>query len=125
MQPVAAAVDFHVQDLNTVHQAAHQSLIDNTNTVTKSINHIEVAEQAVGHWFNSKSVKVLTKHTDDHNNAEQHGECHQGHCHHSSIVFIVKLDSNKQLKLLAGNLLSAGLVFNSLSISPDLRPPIA
>lgn len=124
VQPVAMAVDFHAQDLDTEHQKAHQSLLTNTNIVKQSISTIEIPAQTVGHWFNNKSINLLTDHTNDNNNAEQHGECHQGHCHHSSIVFIVKLDNHKQDKLLTSHLLAASLVFNSLSISPDLRPPI-
>jgi len=60
----------------------------------------------------------------DENNDNTHQECHHGHCHHASIVFIVKENSQVLNSLENDKFAQRQLAFLSPHLSANLRPPI-
>jgi len=51
-------------------------------------------------------------------------DCHKGHCHHASAVYLAVNSNNIFIDLANTKVSQIALLVNSPLISPDLRPPI-
>ena len=74
------------------------------------------------------SVQENSHHThqdnEQHNDDADHPDCHANHCHHSNLVYL-ELSSKVHLPIEAAKqVLDRTKFFNSLAVTPDLRPPI-
>lgn len=58
------------------------------------------------------------------NGGDKHPDCHHGHCHHASVVFVVKEQANAIISSPNNKFSRLAQTSASLLLSPDLRPPI-
>ncbi len=93
-----------IADTDTAHQTTHQN-------IHQATDHHSLAE-----------LNVLN--LDDMQHHDSHGECHQNHCHHSSMVYIelnsLLLFDSLNYQEIAGH----NPLFISYSAMPNVRPPI-
>lgn len=69
--------------------------------------------------FQTQAVDGQSTHSD-----ADHPDCHSNHCHHSNLIY---LDLSSQVYLsntIDKQVINKTVLFNSLPVSPDSRPPI-
>lgn len=85
--------------------------------------------QVAAQQHNLQVHEHLAANFGQHDNSEQeinnHVECHHGHCHHASVVFLVKTTNSLNFNRQNHHISQSLLAFTSPNISPDLRPPIS
>jgi len=86
----------------------------------ESIHQTDDLEQTPAEFKEQDLVNEITT----ENTPENHVECHHGHCHHASVVFMVKDNTVALLNRQNDLLRSIKLSFTPPHLSPDLRPPI-
>ncbi len=109
---------------------ALQSVFSILDTVTTHQYSYELSHQVNDHHAHIELVSLYTQlgglddsHI-DHNESEDHPDCHQGHCHHGTTVFVELETLHSFAKQNVSQLTLANRFFVSNFISPDLRPPI-
>lgn len=53
-----------------------------------------------------------------------HPDCHANHCHHSNLIYLDLLSQVHLSNTIDKQVINKTVLFNSLPISPDSRPPI-
>ena len=109
-----------LQSINAIaainnHQDSHQSTYEHEGMHQDSDHHSE-AELLV---FQVQALDGETTHSD-----ADHPDCHANHCHHSNFIYF---DLNSQIHLsitIDKQVINKIVLFNSLVIRPDFRPPI-
>jgi len=99
---------FSIPDTAATHQSSHQDS-----------DHHSAAELAS---LYTQPDSLDNSH--EHNEADDHPDCHQSHCHHGVIVFVELKTPYAFAKQMVSQLPLADRFFISYFISPDLRPPI-
>ena len=98
-----------IPDTATTHQSSHQDSDHHSAVELASLyTQLESAD-------NSHA---------NHNEADDHPDCRQSHCHHGAIVFVELEAPYAFAKQMVSQLSLAERFFVSYFISPDLRPPI-
>jgi len=110
---IAAINDSHQDSHQLTHKNAHLENI--THSHQDSEHHTEQELLA----FQSKALNGDTPHSD-----ADHPDCHSNHCHHSNLIYL-DLSSFMNLSItIDKQVINKAVLFNSLPISPDSRPPI-
>lgn len=97
--------------LNTAH--AHQGSQQDKHQHSKHHSEQELLA------FQANSLNGESGHSD-----VEHLDCHSNHCHHSNLVYLDFSSSVSLLNTIENQVINKTFLFNSLPISPDLRPPI-
>jgi len=97
---------------------AMQSVLSIDEFHLEADNHTELTTHSI-----QETVDVIKQSTSESEDLHEL-DCHQGHCHHASTVYL-SLNSNKII-IDVDNAKVSQIAFsiNSPLISPDLRPPI-
>ncbi|OUR62779.1 hypothetical protein A9Q74_03670 [Colwellia sp. 39_35_sub15_T18] len=102
-----------IPDTATTHQSSHQA------SHQESDHHSAVELASLYTQLESADNSHA-----NHNEADDHPDCHQSHCHHGAIVFVELEAPYAFAKQMVSQLSLAERFFVSYFISPDLRPPI-
>lgn len=98
---------------------AMQSVLSIADIHIENYNHAEISTQSIHDSAEQLAVSITE-------NDELHNvDCHQGHCHHASVVYLEFNNTDMIVDLASVQLSQVALSINSPLISPDLRPPIA
>jgi len=107
--------------INISHQDSHQlthkkSQLKNTAYSHQDSDHHTEQELLA---FQSQALNGDNTHSD-----ADHPDCHSNHCHHSNLIYL-DLSSFMILSItIDKQVINKKVLFNSLPISPDSRPPI-
>ena len=112
-QSFLAIADIHPSDTNI---NSHQLLIMPSDGQSHLVQSHSVLRDA-------QYLRGDIAHNDGH--SEEEPDCHHGHCHHASVVFIVKASELLALTRQSNSVKENIALFISPNISPDLRPPIS
>jgi len=103
--------------INASHQNSHQ------DSHLKNIAH---SHQDSDHHSEQEFIALQAQTVDgepSHSDAD-HPDCHSNHCHHSNLVYLDLSSAVQLLNSIEKQVITNTILFNSLPISPDSRPPI-
>ena len=118
-----------LQSINAIATSTDHSSHQNVSqSVNSSLHQQKITEnhQDRDHHSEAELLAFKTQSLDGepiHSDAD-HPECHANHCHHSNLIY---LNLSSQLYLshtIDKQVINKAVLFNSLSISTDSRPPI-
>ncbi|MCP4321504.1 MAG: hypothetical protein GY787_06570 [Alteromonadales bacterium] len=111
--------------VNASHQESHQFTHKNAHLKTTNHSHLNNHQDSDHHSeqellaFQAQALDGENTHSD-----ADHPDCHSNHCHHSNLVYLDLSSSVALLNTTEKQVINTTTAFNSLPISPDLRPPI-
>ncbi len=107
--------------INLSHQDSHQLTYKNAHLKNTAHSHQDSDHHSEQELlaFQAQSLDGENTHSD-----ADHPDCHSNHCHHSNLIYI-ELSSLMNLSItIDKQVINKTVLFNSLPISPDSRPPI-
>ncbi|PKG81332.1 hypothetical protein CXF85_17805 [Colwellia sp. 75C3] len=121
-----------ISAINDSHQDSHQSSQQNSHlsshqqNIAHSYQDFQVNHQDSDHHSEAELIAFQTQTLDGqstHSDAD-HPDCHSNHCHHSNLIYL-DLSSQVHLSITTDKqVINKAVLFNSLPVSPDSRPPI-
>lgn len=111
--------------INTSHQDPHQ--LTHKNAHSQNTTHsLQGKHQDSDHHTEQELLAFQAQSLDGENTHSDadHPDCHSNHCHHSNLVYLDLSSSVPLLHTIEKQAINTAVLFNSLPLSPDSRPPI-